>query len=414
MNRHRDDENVELPATAGRMSSVDSPLASQTSSSALSLHEGIAARLLDRSVVSESHCIALETAIECPLQCAVVSTAEHAAPFNYSSTVSFLLPQLALAGPLPERRIVVLAASLVSMENSDHPRGIALPSTEESPRYVNSYPRSRYRNASLALVPPCTAFLAAEALRDFPWLFEALSTVPHVDYAAQLCTIMEAITARWLHGAAAGRVRVLPSESVAASLLADWIDADDETVAAVLFDAGVRRSIAERLRGVPCAWDEQRGTFLFWGADRDRARCVPLHEHDGELVGDGFRIALGAGTIAAALRQRRLLPGGFLSLFCLSWLTGVPVAGGRRQAAYWPAMISCLDEVLGGATSKGGLSVWGYDVCALEGLRVGEGASTWRLPSHGSGLALTSAAWGIEELLDALARLQWKAELVHS
>ena len=76
------------------------------------------------------------------LEHAVISTSEHAAPFNYASTVSYALPQWAIqcAGLRPAARVVIMVATLVPFDNRHFPRGFVQdggPSTDDRAQGVH-------------------------------------------------------------------------------------------------------------------------------------------------------------------------------------------------------------------------------------------------------------------------------------
>src|ERR1017187_5618905 len=97
--------------------------------SVLDYHEMARAHLLCRIGGCDRYLQLLYETANIP-QDSIISTAEHLAPFNVAETVSFILPQLTLSrvraenGRIP---IVLLAGSLVPMDNLHHPRGFLEP-----------------------------------------------------------------------------------------------------------------------------------------------------------------------------------------------------------------------------------------------------------------------------------------------
>jgi hypothetical protein len=340
-----------------------------------------------------------------PLDAALLSTAEHLAPFNTASGVSFLFPQLALqaAGLAARRDLVVLAASLISLNNADYPRGFYAPFGfgPEGRDRLNLKPRSLPTRSPLTLLGPCRLAelrsgasggrAAADFFRAYPWLeplFEA--DRPWDSYADQLAGIMEAITGPWFTGHDVGAVRVFACEDVARLALIRLIEDGDECVMAILFDAEGRARLRAALAGVDGAGGERGGTSWFWGVVQGRGgpRKVAVHEADGWLVGPGLRLEWSPGSIVGALRSRQLWPGILLSLFCVSWLPGLPVGGGSRQRRYWPEMARALDDALPGRR-RGPLSVFNHHRLPFGSLTL-RPSLPWTLPSRGTGLALAS------------------------
>ncbi|MFK0278588.1 hypothetical protein ACIQUG_33315 [Ensifer sp. NPDC090286] len=83
----------------------------------------------------------------------------------------------------------------------------------------------------------------------------------------------------------------------------------------------------------------RRTTDFFWGMER--GRIVPLRLDHSMLKAknaSNFDIEFRPETIAAALRQRKLMPNLYLVFLVASILPGVRVLGGCRQVIYYPLM----------------------------------------------------------------------------
>jgi hypothetical protein len=341
-------------------------------------------RLAAREVGDREYAALLEQVVGVDVDAALVSTSEHTAPFNLASTVSFVLPQLTLQelGLRPRRPLLVLAGSLVPLDNSHYPRGFLLPTEGVPPGRLNLHPQ-RVRKDAVALTeavtPPGTPDAAAFVER-FPFLRPAFERpAAYRSYAHQLSECMERIAREWYR---AGVLVVRPLEDVAATVLAELLERRDAVLERALFDEAARRRLLRRLDGVFGAWAGGRGTVLFWG--RDATRVERLRDAGERLVGERVSVPLRREAIAEALRARRVFPGVFLSLLAVSYLPGVPIAGGPRQLTYYVAMIRALDE-LGPVARDTSLSVYAYKSVELEGLRL---SGDRRLPPFGAGLAL--------------------------
>jgi hypothetical protein len=145
-------------------------------------------------------------------------------------------------------------------------------------------------------------------------------------------------------------------------MLIDLLRDGDPIVSRLVEDVQARSSLRQKLDGVFCAWGAGHGSFLFWGAANDNSgQVVPVAEQDGRLVGDGVSVALRMDAVAEALATKRLLPGVALSLFALSWLGGVPIAGGPEQKCYWEHMIEAFNELVPASQARPlWLSQFGY------------------------------------------------------
>ncbi|HEX2095061.1 MAG TPA: hypothetical protein VHG28_21860 [Longimicrobiaceae bacterium] len=369
--------------------------------SALAHARGAARRLLARDSAGEAYRALLEAAAGVSLEGGVVSTSEHIAPYNLASTVSFALPQLAVRGEEGNgrRTVVVFAGALVPLDNSHYPRGFYLPDAPPERRF-NLFPQHRRKCAPLLLPPVRVPDLpgGAEFLRRFPWLDPlAAGEAAFPTYAHQMAACMEAMAGRWVPGGAE-RFRVLPLEEVARRMLVGLLENGDPVLDRLLFDAGTRERLLHGLHGVFCAWGDRRGSFLFWAA-RD-GRLHRLWEEGGRLTDGSGGFPLDRAGVAAALSDGRLWPGVFLSLLAVSYLPGVPVAGGPKQLRYYRSMVRAVNST-GAASRDEELSVLGYMTTDVGRLRPGPGRPG-RIPAHGTGLALAGAPLDAEWLREEL------------
>src|SRR5205085_5682694 len=108
-------------------------------------------RLADRRRESAVYRALLEDVLGFSLEHAVISTSEHAAPFNYSSTVSYALPQWAIqrAGLRPAARVVIMVATLVPFDNRHFPRGFV----QDGGRPLHLFPKRMNKSCPM-LQPP--------------------------------------------------------------------------------------------------------------------------------------------------------------------------------------------------------------------------------------------------------------------
>ncbi|HTO33163.1 MAG TPA: hypothetical protein VL202_18605 [Pararhizobium sp.] len=101
---------------------------------------------------------------------------------------------------------------------------------------------------------------------------------------------------------------------------------------------GILRVI-DRLNAGPWAGWIRRTTDLFWRVEKDKV--VPLRLEDCALKTNGssnFELKFRPDDLAAALRQRAILPSLFTVFLVTSILPGVRVLGGCRQTVYFPLM----------------------------------------------------------------------------
>lgn len=128
----------------------------------------------------------------------------------------------------------------------------------------------------------------------------------------------------------------------------------------------------DRLNGGPWAGWIRQTTELFWGlAD---GRIFPVRLKDGVLSGGSspaFHVPFEPQSIAAALRQRKLVPNLLLTFLVISILPGIRVLGGCRQTVYYPLMrylvataLECSDDsgLLDTLRADVRPGVWGHRV----------------------------------------------------
>lgn len=368
----------------------------------------ISQALSDRTRLGESYRAVLEEILGSSTDATVISTSEHVAPFNRAHTVSFVWPQLGLqmAGMRAPFTVLILAGSIIPLDNSHYPRGFLLPKGAQPTWRFNLYP------SSLNKAVPLLLSAANGDARDrsdrffqaYSWLKPTLNGGGgFATLADQLAGCMEAISSRWFDGAASGRVRVRPLEAVARQVILRLIEDDDQVVHSILFDSKVRNEIKRRLHGVFCAWGDRQGSFLFWGS-RD-SRVVRLQEHEGCLVGSGdIRIPLQQSDLVQRLRDGQLWPGVFLSLMAVSYLPNLPISGGPKQLSYYRQMIEALNLTVREKRGRN-LSQLGYMNFDPGGIYLRREEND-HVPEFGTGLALSDRDLDTDFQLDQLRRTQ--------
>ena len=367
---------------------------------ALQHHLNLYDRLSDRNAESTHYRSILEEVLGISLQHAVISTSEHAAPFNFATTVSYALPQLAIQGAAmrPPAQIVILVASLVPFDNRHHPRGFL---TEDGIRF-HLFPKRLNKSCSMlqGAVDVTSRKDSPAFLAKYPWLQPLLTQAPaFCDAAHQMAAIMEMMTTRWSPLGSSGNVTIRPFEEVARGMLMRLLEAKDPWVCRLLFNSATRHAIAESLSGTFCAWGAQHGSFLFWQCHGEKTRR--LVEKEGCLVNANIKIPITHDSILHALSTREIVPGVFLALMVISFLPGLAVAGGPKQPAYYRAMIRAAKSVDAKLTRNEDLSTYGY--WSVDLTRVSPNAKcSGNIPAVGAGLWLTEKVCDPHWLCDQL------------
>lgn len=161
-----------------------------------------------------------------------------------------------------------------------------------------------------------------------------------------------------------------------ADLIADHLDDARSWLSSnVIGNRGGALSVLDaidRLNGGPWRGWVSRTTDLFWRLEEHKV--LPMHLEGNVLRtsrSPAFEVGFSPECLAAALRQRTILPGMFIAYLVVSILPGVRVLGGCRQTVYLPLM-RYLTSI--GAEQAGDLdllvalkedqrpSVWGHRV----------------------------------------------------
>lgn len=340
---------------------------------------------------------------------AALTANHHGVDFLAQSLQGTLLTALpGLCGAEGGRAVPVLACGAVPLGSFTFPRGILLarrpaPGPEADPR---DWPASlrvplfpwKYRYTLALAAPPLTREMVERgraAARDLA----AAGAIGHAEAAAldrilaedfghpavlalpghsEQATVLNArLWDRLFAAPGAGngtRLAYLELERLAGRLLARDLADSRSLFHDVLLDPGLRGAVLQALDGVAGCWDlgrlsglaagegEARGTdalrgsgsAFFWGLDA-KGRKVPLYlaEAAGRtwlrglgLGREAVAVELAPGPLAAALAERRILPGLFAAYGCLALARCVRCLGGVYQADYLPAMRAGLAAAL--------------------------------------------------------------------
>jgi hypothetical protein len=307
----------------------------------------------------------------------VISTADHAAPFNRLGTLSFALPAIAnqIIGN-GNHKILLLPGSLIPCDNRLYPRGLFLPGESEPPRRINFVPKNCIK-ASPLLIPPVEAAKFGPFEKD-------IGTLDAGSYAHQLCHLMKRMASGWVRPAGDIQLDVKPLECAASRILIRLLEENDGYASRLLFDPQFRSRLYTGLEGTFCAWGKRHGTFLFWirGACGRVRRLAfdsknPESELDAAVLND-------RGECINALKEKLIFPNGFLSLFLISYLPGIPVVGGPMQWRYYRKMIRVCNALFEMKRPLK-LSRYGYMCVDPRGLSCYSGEP---IPKFGSGMYL--------------------------
>jgi hypothetical protein len=165
----------------------------------------------------------------------------------------------------------------------------------------------------------------------------------------------------------------------------------------------------DRLNSGPWAGWVRQSTDFFWGLEG--GRIFPLRLQDGVLSGGSpsFReVGFDPESIAAPLRQRKLVPSLLLTFLVTSILPGIRVLGGCRQTVYYPLMrhliATALDvardrELLDALHADEQPGMWGHRV-----LRQKDGSPFMEIEESGVAMEVADR-YGAHSLKDAAGDL---------
>lgn len=307
----------------------------------------------------------------------IFSTAEHIAPFNTKNTVSFLLPQLLLQHfkIVKKRKIVILGGSLVSLDNMDYPRGFYL--IDEKKRAFNLFSQKQ-KKTTILLNERLTYENIQDKNRDsffqeFKFLKKEFQLY-HENFAHQQSNIMKSIVQEWSFNSA--NVLIKPLEYVAKNILIKLLKSNDASINLLFENIEIFK---QDTYNIFCSWTEKKGTFLFWEVQKQRLNRI-VYE-DKRFIGENIQFTSNRKDILKLLIENRILPSVSLSLFVVSWLPNIPIAGGHRQYWYWQYMIESFDKIFK-VESKKRLSQFGYNQLNFSELDI--------LSDYGTGLDLAT------------------------
>ena len=259
----------------------------------------------------------------------IFSTAEHLAPFNTKNTVSFLIPQLLLQhyNIVEKKDIIILAGSLIPLDNIDYPRGFFL--IDEKKKALNLFSQ-KYKKSCVLLNKSLFYTDIMDKGKDYFFNeYDYLKKIfqhKYENFAVQQAVIMQKIVQKWSFES--GNVYVKPLEFVARNILIKLLEEDDVYIK-ILFNNLTFFKI--ETYNVFCSWTKNKGTFLFWEVTGNQITRIVYSNK--KFIGKKLQFSNNMKEILNLLKENKILPSVSLSLFIVSWLPNISVAGGHRQ--YW-------------------------------------------------------------------------------
>jgi len=237
--------------------------------------------------------------------------------------------------------------------------------------------------------------------------------LPDADFPSAADAIKAANQSLW-RGTFPPPLRLLQFDDIdVADLVADHFEDSASWLSTHLAGPGrfadrILRTVDQLNAGPWAGWVRQTTDF-FWGLQD--GRLFPMRLQDGVLSGgsSSFReVRFDPESIAASLRQRRLVPNLLMTFLVTSILPGVRVLGGCRQTVYYPLMryliataldVSTDRELIDALRADERPGMWGHRV-----LRPMNGSPFVEIEENGSGLQI-AARYGACSLEDAAGDL---------
>lgn len=145
-------------------------------------------------------------------------------------------------------------------------------------------------------------------------------------------------------------------EEITKRLLYKDLEKTESLTEKILFCKPYRTFLTQQLNGKTGCWDSKskRGTWMFWAVDQKKRRVsMTLEEKNGkeilmgtDMEGKLYSYEYTKEKIVDLLKQRKLLPGLFLSFFELYFLRSYTMAGGCFQSIYLQDMCQGICTML--------------------------------------------------------------------
>lgn len=279
----------------------------------------------------------------------IMSTAEHFGVYNHYKTFSNTFT-ISYEAHKKYKDIntyfIILADSLIPLDNADYPRGIISNIGKDKLRktplftkkHIKSFPY--YLNNSKIPIKDFDiiddSFGQAEVLSDIKRLLDSGK-----DYFNRIFDANSYLYNKILSNVnGKPRLIYLSLEQVAITVLIHMLENDDTFCNDFILNNHLRTY--NYLYGVRTCWGENNGSFLFWHNDNGKLRSCKLRNNT--IYSDTKVFELTKTSIVDNLHNGLLLPGGFLSLAVVTILPNFPTIGGVPQKIFLGKMIEYINN----------------------------------------------------------------------
>lgn len=265
----------------------------------------------------------------------IVSTIDHHGLLNHPF---FINSNLIASLRQDQAYIICLPTAGVSLNNSSWP-GCLLYHDNNVLKRASFFPDQNKKSTVLASPAYNKAQyekIAFKILKEKPELgaFVALTGTEHVlnqKYFWQQASMVSPLL--WQAAfPCAPKIVYPPLEIVMGRLLIRLLESGGSVFTVILNNYDSYKLIEKYFFGMRGAFDQAKGSFLFWGMNEQGER-VRLTLHEGYLVGAGTRILLGTDSIIQALQSGQVYPTSLLCFMLLLW-SGFTALGGFNQVSW--------------------------------------------------------------------------------
>ncbi len=276
----------------------------------------------------------------------IMSAAEHYAVFNHFKTFSnvFTLATVPSIGN-NNTHLVILADSIIPLDNADYPRGIAI-NQDSFHLLYNPLISKKFRkwtpltlnykgikpkpinNRTFSLNQENVIWHINNIIETSDTLFVAISDINKYLYKESLSQI------------AKPRLHYLSLERVVMKFLLTLLQKGDDPFCEEFIFSNLERTF-ESLYGVRTCWGDNKGSFLFW--HQFEGKLFPCRLYCRNYIeSDVKRFELSKESLINSLMNFELIPGGFLSLSLASIVPNFPTIGGFPQYHFLQKMIDYI------------------------------------------------------------------------
>jgi hypothetical protein len=285
-----------------------------------------------------------------PKDIVIMSSAEHFSVFNHYKTFSNILTIASYSSFWKNHEseniyLVILADSLIPMDNADYPRGIVLNSSQNelhhyplfSKKYRKSFPLYMNNSGIKSIDIDCGSypFNQSKILHEINMIFNCQDT-----FFNQVSDTNTFLYNKMLHNVfPKPQLLYLSLEKTVIEILIKLLKMNDFFCDEFIINNHERTYNA--LSETRTCWGNNKGSFLFWHCDE--GKLIPCKLEKKNIISEKKKFLLQQEELIGYLETGQLMPGGFLSLAIAAILPNFATIGGIPQSLFLLKMIDYID-----------------------------------------------------------------------